>query len=104
MVHLLLTGAAKPAIMAVQRENAMADDDKGLNLTRLALGAGVLAAAVGLVVFVPRRRWVAIAGPFRAALGSPVALAMTAWAVGLWNEATQSGPPVFDDLRPFDEF
>jgi hypothetical protein len=104
VVRLLLTGAVKPAIMAAQRENAMADDDKGFNLTRLALGAGVLAAAVGLAVFVPRRRWVAIAEPFRAALSSPVALAMTAWAVSLWNEATQSGPPVFNDLRPFDEF
>ena len=30
--------------------------------------------------------------------------ALTGWAVGLWNRATQSGPPVFDDLHPFDEF
>jgi hypothetical protein len=80
-------------------------DDKGSNYVRLAVGAGVLAvAAVSLAVLVPRRRWVAIAEPFRSALKSPVALAMTAWAVGLWNEATQSGPPVFDDMRPFDEF
>jgi len=80
-------------------------DDKGSNYARLAVGAGVLAvAAVSLAVFVPRRRWVAMAQPFRSALKSPVALAMTAWAVGLWNEATQSGPPVFDDMRPFDEF
>ncbi len=80
-------------------------DDKGSNYLRLAVGAGVLAvAAVGLAVFVPRRRWAAMAEPFRDALKSPVALAMTAWAVGLWNQATQSGPPVFDDLRPFDEF
>ena len=80
-------------------------DDKGSNYVRLAVGAGVLAvAAVSLAVFVPRRRWVAMAEPFRSALKSPVALAMTAWAVGLWNEATQSGPPVFDDMRPFDEF
>jgi hypothetical protein len=80
-------------------------DDKGSNYVRLAIGAGVLAAAaVGLAVFVPRRRWVAMAEPFRTALKSPAALAMTAWAVGLWNEATQSGPPVFDDMRPFDEF
>jgi hypothetical protein len=80
-------------------------DDKGSNYVRLAVGAGVLAAAaVSLAVFVPRRRWVAMAEPLRSALKSPVALAMTAWAVGLWNEATQSGPPVFDDMRPFDEF
>jgi len=80
-------------------------DDRGSNYVRLAVGAGVLAvAAVSLAVFVPRRRWVAMAEPFRSALKSPVALAMTAWAVGLWNEATQSGPPVFDDMRPFDEF
>ena len=80
-------------------------DDRGSNYVRLAVGAGVLAvAAVSLAVFVPRRRWVAIAQPFRSALKSPMALAMTAWAVGLWNEATQSGPPVFDDMRPFDEF
>jgi hypothetical protein len=45
-----------------------------------------------------------MAEPFRGVLKSPVALAMTAWAVGLWNEATQPGPPVFDDMRPFDEF
>ena len=80
-------------------------DDKGSNYLRLAVGAGVLAAAaVGLAVFVPRRRWVAMAEPFRDVLKSPVALAMTAWAVGLWNEATKAGPPVFDDMRPFDEF
>ncbi len=83
----------------------MADEDKGSNYIRLAVGAGVLAvAAVGLAVFVPRRRWVAMAQPFRTALKSPMALAATAWAVGLWNEATQSGPPAFDDMRPFDEF
>ena len=83
----------------------MTDDDKGSNYIRLAVGAGVLAAAaVGLAVFVPRRRWVAMAEPFRVVLKSPAALAMTAWAVGVWNEATRSGPPMFDDLRPFDEF
>ena len=80
-------------------------DDRGSNYVRLAVGAGVLAvAAVGLAVFVPRRRWAAMAEPLRGVLKSPAALAMTAWAVGLWNEATQSGPPVFDDMRPFDEF
>lgn len=83
----------------------MADEDRESNFLRLALGAGVLAAAaVGLAVFVPRRRWAAMAEPIRSALKSPMAMAMTGWAVGLWNQATQPGPPVFDDLRPFDEF
>ena len=80
-------------------------EEKGTNFVRLALGASVLAAAaVGLAVFVPRRRWAALAEPFRAALDSPAAAAMTAWAMGLWHDAIQPGPPVFDDLRPFDEF
>ena len=80
-------------------------DGKGTNYIRLAIGAGVLAAAaVGLALFVPRRRWVAMAEPFQGLLKSPLAVAMTAWAAGLWHEATQSGPPVFNDLRPFDEF
>ena len=70
----------------------MADEERGSNYVRLAVGAGVLAAAaVGLAVFVPRRRWVAMAEPFRTALKSPMAVAMTAWAVGLWNEATRRG-------------
>ena len=78
---------------------------RGTNYVRLAIGAGVLAAAaVGLALFVPRRRWVAMAEPFKGLLKSPLAVAMTAWAAGLWHEATQSGPPVFNDLRPFDEF
>jgi hypothetical protein len=80
-------------------------EDRGTNYVRLAIGAGVLAAAaVGLALFVPRRRWVAMAEPFRGILKSPIALAMTGWAAGLWHEATQPGPPAFDDLRPFDEF
>jgi len=80
-------------------------EDRGPNYVRLAVGAGVLAAAaLGLVLFVPRRRWVAMSEPFRDLLKSPMALAMTAWAAGLWHEATQPGPPVFNDMRPFDEF
>ncbi len=55
-------------------------------------------------LFVPRRRWVAMAEPFRGVRNRQWPLAMTAWAAGLWHEATQSGPPVFDDMRPFDEF
>ena len=80
-------------------------EERGTNYVRLAVGAGVLAAAaVGLALFVPRRRWVAMAEPFRGLVKSPWAVAMTAWAAGLWHEATQSGPPVFNDMRPFDEF
>jgi hypothetical protein len=78
-------------------------EERGTNYVRLAVGAGVL-AAVGLALFVPRRRWAAMAEPFRGVLRSPAALAMTAWAAGLWHEATQAGPPVFNDMRPFDEF
>lgn len=79
--------------------------EKDTNYLRLAVGAGVLAvAAVGLVLFVPRRRWVAMAEPARRVLKSPLALAVTAWAARLWQEAVQPGPPVFNDLRPFDEF
>jgi hypothetical protein len=80
-------------------------EERGTNYVRLAVGAGVVAvAAVGLALFVPRRRWAAMAQPFRSVLRSPVAVAMTAWAAGLWHEATQAGPPVFNDMRPFDEF
>jgi hypothetical protein len=100
----LLTDGRKPAIMARTREIKMREE-RGSNYVRLAIGAGVLAAAaVGLAVFVPRRRWVAIAEPFRGLVKSPMAMAATAWAAGLWAEATQSGPPVFNDMRPFDEF
>jgi len=83
----------------------MAEGTKGTNLVRLVIGAGILAAgAVALAVFVPRRRWVAAAAPFRAALELPVAVAVTAWAAKLWDDMTAPTPPNFDDLRPFDEF
>ena len=83
----------------------MAEGTKGTNLVRLAIGAGILAAgAVALAVFVPRRRWVQAAAPFRAALELPVAVAVTAWAAKLWDDMTAPTPPNFDDLRPFDEF
>ena len=83
----------------------MAEETKGSNLVRLAIGAGILAAgAVALAVFVPRRRWAQAAQPFRAALDLPIAAAFTAWAAGLWDEVTAPSPPMFDDLRPFDEF
>ena len=80
-------------------------EERGTNYVRLAVGAGVLAAAaVGLMLFVPRRRGVAMAEPLRGLAQSPWAVAMTAWAVGLWHDATQSGPPVFTAMRPFDAF
>ena len=83
----------------------MAEETKGSNLVRLAVAAGILAAgAVALAVFVPRRRWVAAAAPFRAAMDLPIATAITAWAAGLWDDVTAPTPPRFDDLRPFDEF
>jgi hypothetical protein len=34
----------------------------------------------------------------------PIAAAITAWAMNLWHDATAPQAPVFDDLRPFDEF
>ncbi len=72
---------------------------------RLAVGAGVLAvAAVGVAVLVPRRRWSRAAEPFRSVLASPLIVGLTAWAAQLWNETMTPGPPIFDDMRPFDEF
>jgi hypothetical protein len=83
----------------------MAEEQKGSNLLRLAIGAGILAAAgVGLAIFVPRRRWQAMAAPLRGLAATPAAMAVTAWAISLWNDVTAPTPPVFDDLRPFDEF
>ena len=83
----------------------MAEEQKGSNLVRLAIGAGILAAAgVGLAIFVPRRRWQAMAAPLRGLAATPAAMAVTAWAISLWNDVTAPTPPVFDDLRPFDEF
>ena len=83
----------------------MAEDSKGTNYVRLAIGAGLLAAAaVGVAVFVPRRRLAFVTEPLAEIARLPIAAAVTAWAVGLWREATQPHAPVFDDLRPFDEF
>jgi len=83
----------------------MTEETKGSNLVRLAIGAGILAAgAVALAVLVPRRRWAAAAAPLRAAMGLPLAAAVTAWAARLWDDVTAPTPPMFDDLRPFDEF
>lgn len=83
----------------------MVEDTKGSNLARLAVGAGVIAvAALGVAVFVPRSRWARMAAPLKGALELPVAAAVAAWAAGLWRELNAPTPPVFDDLRPFDEF
>jgi hypothetical protein len=83
----------------------MAEDNRSSNLMRLAVGAGIIAAgAVALAVFVPRRRWQQAATPFRAAMELPVAAAIAAWATGLWANMTAPTPPMFDDMRPFDEF
>jgi len=83
----------------------MADDSRGTNYLKLALGAGILAAAaVGVAMFVPRRRLAIVTEPLADLAKLPVAAAVTAWAVGLWREATAPHAPVFDDLRPFDEF
>jgi hypothetical protein len=83
----------------------MAEEEKGSNLLRLALGAGLLAAAaVSVAVFVPRRRWQAIGAPLQGLAATPIAAAVTAWAIKLWADVTAPTPPVFDDLRPFDEF
>ena len=83
----------------------MAEDSKGFNYARLALGAGLIAvAAVGVAAFVPRRRLAMITEPLAGVAKLPVAAALTAWAMGLWHDATAPQAPVFDDLRPFDEF
>jgi hypothetical protein len=86
---------------------AHADSHPGreTNYVRLALGAGILAAAaIGVVAFVPRRRLVQVTQPLSDLARAPVVAAVTAWALGLWHEATAPKAPVFDDLRPFDEF
>ena len=83
----------------------MAEEHKGPNYVRLVLGAGLLAvAAVSVAVFVPRRRLAFVTEPLSGLAKLPLAAAVTAWAVGLWQEATAPQAPVFDDLRPFDEF
>ena len=83
----------------------MAEDNRGINYTRLALGAGLLAAAaVSIAVFVPRRRLALVTEPLANLAKLPLAAAVTTWAVRLWQDVTAPKAPVFDDLRPFDEF
>jgi hypothetical protein len=88
-----------------ERTNAMSEEGKGTNYAKLALGAGLLAAAaLSVAVFVPRRRLAFVTEPIAELAKLPVAAAITAWAMGIWREATAPQAPVFDDLRPFDEF
>jgi hypothetical protein len=83
----------------------MAQDSKAPNYFRLALGAGVLAAAaVGVAAFVPRRHFAFVIAPLGDLVKSPVAVAVAAWATGFWHDATAPRAPAFNDLRPFDEF
>lgn len=83
----------------------MSEERKGTNYTRLMLGAGLLAiAAVSVAAFVPRKRLAAVAEPIRDLAKAPIAVAAIAWVTGLWRDATAPRAPVFDDLRPFDEF
>ena len=83
----------------------MSEDSKGTNYAKLVLGAGLLAvAAVSVAVFVPRRRLALVTGPLAEIAKLPIAAAIAAWATGLWRDATAPQAPVFDDLRPFDEF
>jgi hypothetical protein len=83
----------------------MSEARRGSKFMRLALGAGLLAvAAVSVAIFVPRRRLAAVTGPIRELANSSMAVATLAWLTGLWREATAPRAPVFDDLRPFDEF
>lgn len=80
-------------------------ESKGPNYFRLALGAGLLAAAaVGVAAFVPRRHFAFVTEPLADLARSPAALAVAAWATGLWRDATAPQAPAFNDLRPFDEF
>jgi len=83
----------------------MSEESKGISYTKLALGAGLLAAAaVSIAVFVPRRHLALVTEPLSGLAKIPAAAAVTAWAVKLWQDATAPQAPVFDDLRPFDEF
>ena len=99
-------GAACRSYIAVtNRRRDMTDDGKGTNYMRLALGAGLIAAAtIGVVAFVPRRKLAFFSEPLSNLAKLPMAAAVTAWAMNLWHEATAPQAPVFDALRPFDEF
>lgn len=83
----------------------MADETKGTNYVKLAVGAGLIAAAVvGVVAFVPRKKLAVVTEPLGKLAQLPAAVAISAWATKLWRDATAPQAPRFDDLRPFDEF
>ncbi len=67
----------------------MSEDSKGINYVRLAVGAGLLAAAaVSIAIFVPRRRLALVTEPLAGLAKLPLAAAVTAWAVRLWQDAS----------------
>jgi hypothetical protein len=101
-----MTGCGNAAYNRKNRTGTpMADANSGPNYARLALGAGILAAAaIGVAAFVPRRHLATVTEPLAGLAKLPVAAAITAWVMGLWHEVTAPQAPVFDDLRPFDEF
>src|SRR5438067_1024692 len=85
--HMLLTIWPKGAMMEQQQKIGlrMAEEQKGPNLLRLALGAAVLAAAaVSVAIFVPRSRWRSLGASVKGLSAAPMAAAVTAWAVSLW--------------------
>ena len=93
----------KMARSASRQLEPVAESRAFLNLGRVALAAGVLAvAAAGVAAFVPRSKLGFLAEPLRLAAESPVATALAVWVISVWNSAPRA--PVFDDLRPFDEF
>ena len=103
--HPVTVALSPPIFENEQTRHDMADDTKGTNYMKLALGAGLIAvAAVGVVAFVPRRKLAFVTEPLANVAKLPIAAAVTAWALNLWHEATAPQAPVFDDLRPFDEF
>ena len=81
----------------------MAEERKGISLFHIAVGAGILAVAtVGVVAFVPKRRWAQVGDAMKGALEWPVISVITLWAASLWNSEPQA--PQFNDLRPYDDF
>lgn len=85
---------------------SMTETTKSTNYAKIAIGAGLLAAAaIGVAAFVPRRRLAFLTEPLMELAKLPIAAAVIAWAADLWQrEAISPQAPVFDDLRPFDEF
>jgi len=81
----------------------MTEERKGISLFHLAVGAGIIAvAAVGVVAFVPKRRWGQAGDALKGVLDWPVVSAVTLWAAALWNSEPKA--PQFNDLRPYDDF